>query len=479
MISKTFARTVLQFSLLLITTTISIAQIPQRPSGPKLEHPLARRPNSPKDLRLIKRGADFLRIGFTDSSDNELGNRLYRSVDGVHWDLLRELGILSVGRKFEYTDLNLARTSLYYYKVEVYARPTPLSRRDSIVKSFTPKLAAYTGEGDSVRLFRLQIFLKTANLPGAEMDGPLRVDIGINRGWAFPVKEGKYLVPESDYTFLDYGHDDSQRDSEFSYDLITKDIHNLAQLGDIKISNTTWNDSYILETVKIIANNNVVYERQYGAAGHTIVGLGRLIIPFSDMASSTTWKNLVIANRSPLYPPGLDVTIDRTTASWTIKIPKAELVSRIESSIGHSLTDNPFMRDNLKWDIGNHAVTASYKKPDTLRVDLDLTITSGPNRNLDVDFELGISKTCDQNNRLKFVITPVNFRSDPHFDWFNGLLPGLNFILKIGFGIVADSQGNRDYDAIESTFDLPSGYSCTNSKCMFNPEGDLLIILNL
>lgn len=459
--------------LLLILVVLSTVCYPQRPKG-NITRPLGerlpKRPNSPTDLRVIKRGADHLTLGFTDISENELGNRLYRSNDGTNWQLLGELGTIGHRRSFEYKDSALEKTKLYYYRVEVYGRPEPVRRTDPIISSFTAPLPAYTGEGDSISLFRVQVEIKTANVANASLDATLRVDVGLNRG---------RRIIENSFIYLDYGHDDFERGQSFRYDLNFKDVNTLDELGDIKISNTSYTDIHIIESVKIIANNFIVYEKDFGAAGHKLPGLGTLNLPFSDLASSSNWQTMLDSSRKSVVPVGLDFFVfDQTLASWAVRIPKAELISRIESIVGHSLHAVPKLTDNVTWQENAHAVETSYIDSNTLRVDLDLRTTTGINRNLDIDLDLRLSFSCDTTTgNLTLFIQPANMRTSHSYDFLNGLPDFLNILLKHVYDYVARRNSGDEFGTIEIKAKIPGCFDCKNVKCQFSPEGDLLIIL--
>jgi len=424
-------------------------------------------PPAPANFMLKEQNTNSLKISWTDVSETEIGNRLIRSTDGINWITVAELGVIAKQTYYVYEDINLQLNKKYFYRLEVYGKPINGTKADNQTLTMrTPVIVAYTAAGLSIPVFRVQVKIKTSNLPDADLDGPLLVQVGHN--W-------KEVMPHSAPTYLDAGHDDFERGDSYVYDLNFDGIKSLAQIGDIWISNTTTGDGQTIDSVCVIVNNILVYEKGFGTAGRRIPPYGTLILLFSEMANSSKWNQLINDQTGRSIPLGLQIV--SYEGQFAIKIPKTEIESRIESIVGHTIYSIP-VDESVAWYNGSRPVEIFFKDPNKISVDLDLYNLVFKNGSLDVDFNLVVSSTCEGNNQLKIKLESSGFSADLDYSWIGDVL-SLG-ILK-GFDKLYDwkvtQYGNNHTITKEMNFTIPECIQCANLKVKFSEGADLMIML--
>ncbi|MEO6541531.1 MAG: hypothetical protein ABIN74_11085 [Ferruginibacter sp.] len=460
------------YSMLLLVTNSYSQMKPINVGVPPSKKPRLVGPYCPADFKVTERRSSSIKLSWTDASDAETGNRLTSSTDGINWVTLSELGIINKGVQYVYTNNNLTNAKKYFYRLEVYGPPVNGTKNNTtIVTSRTPVLITFTGEGDSIPVFRVQLRIKTSNLVNADLDKPIRVEIGHN--W-------KTVLPASVYTYLDKGHDDFEKGKTDIYDLNFDKTNFLADLGDIWISNTSTNDGHIIDSVSIIVNNNIVFEKSFRPGGYVLPAYGTLIVPFSEMAVSAKWNSFINAQKTQLIPLGLTLINydDNGTYKYAIKIPREELIDRIEGIVGHLINEIPAAIDNIGWEDGSKPVELTYRSPDKISVDLDFWNYKFKNGALDTDFDLSVSYSCDVNNKLALNITTSKFTYDLDYHFLADIF---SVGLLKAFDKLYDWKANTDSDNKSITkqirFQLPSCINCRDIKVLFTNDADLIIVL--
>ncbi len=434
---------------------------------PVFSDPLPQRPNSPLDLKIESRGADNIKISWTDISDNESGNRILRSTDGISWAIIALPGIIQKGIQFFYEDKPLSKSTKYYYRIEVFR---VLSRSEPEVSSRSPAVAGYTRDGTNIGLFRLQLRVKVATIPNGDARRPLKIEIGHDRG-----DTEKPFV----YTLLDYGRDDFLNGSNFTYDLNFEGVTEISDLGDIKIKSTAHGALYI-EEVALLVNNRQVFQRTFGNNLPTVLRLGfygTYVLYHSELAAHSDWSDFVTQNINSPLPVGLIMRIG--TPSY-IEIPLEEIKSRIESLVGHMCHDDP-VSGRIGWGNkkGSDWVELVRVDSNTYRISLDLKSYHSINVEFQAFLELSFSKSCN-GNQLVLTILSENFRGDADFPlWKDILTLGITKIIDK----VADDRINSTCEKPEIRKNvsmlLPSCIPCGSITLNINEQyKDLNVILN-
>jgi hypothetical protein len=73
-------------------------------------------PKAPSNLRATAAGTSQINLAWTDNSTNEIGFRIQRSLDGVHFTEIRVVGV----NVTTYADTGLTAATRYYYRVRAY-----------------------------------------------------------------------------------------------------------------------------------------------------------------------------------------------------------------------------------------------------------------------------------------------------------------------------------------------------------------------
>jgi PLAT/LH2 domain len=253
-------------------------------------------------------------------------------------------------------------------------------------------------------VWRIQITIRTADIEDAGTDDGVRV-------W----------LNDNNYTWLDYGRDDFPRNNTFTYDLRTTFISHFYNLHYIDISKNG-DDGLCLKSFTLRVNGRAIYTHEFPGSGHwldTDPGYSSIYrVSTSTLRQDNSW----LAYTQP-FPPFV--------------IPRAEIESRIEATVGHAVTGN-----RLQWGAGNlygrAYVEASRKANDTLHVDLDLEAdVPASNFEVDVDFDIRIrciERPEDEEDRIEFQILNVDINVDA--DWYEEALTlGL---IEIAEDIVTD-----------------------------------------
>lgn len=249
-------------------------------------------------------------------------------------------------------------------------------------------------------VWRVQINLVTGDVKDAGTDD--NVSLSLN---------------DSNLTRLDYGRNDFERNSRFTYDLLPTDIRTLEDISRIRISKTG-SDGWCLRSMELIVNGRTAYSETLNSLclwldndnGHSRT----YTVNQNKLRNSSPWRNY----RQP-FPP--------------FSMPRDEIESRLESAIGHFLAD-----EKLYWGhLHGRAVEVSRSNNSTISADLDLAydVRFLPDPEVDVDVDVRIA--C---NSGKITLTTQNVKVDVDSRWYSEIL---------GVGLVVDLVGNLIGDLLE------------------------------
>lgn len=256
------------------------------------------------------------------------------------------------------------------------AKHNPFLILTTFFLTFALSASAWAAAPETMRVWRAQIQFQTANVTDAGSDDSVRVQLnGTNSTW------------------LDYGRDDFERNTNYTYDLKLNGISRLSDLHYIFISKTG-DDGWAIKSFSLLINGRAIYTKTFpGSAGKWLDNDGGNLrthfVPSFDLRHDDAWLSYVAP-----FPP--------------LTIPRAEMESRVEGIIGDYIHGN-----RLEWGqlFGSRYVEATRKNNNTLHFDLDLEadIPVLPNPEVDVDFDLEI--TCSGGTiamKVKNVVADVN-----------------------------------------------------------------------
>jgi hypothetical protein len=227
-------------------------------------------------------------------------------------------------------------------------------------------------------VWRVQLTLRTTDDENAGTDDGVRVRLNA-----------------SNTTWLDYGRNDFPRNNTFTYDL---NLFGIRQIDDLRyiVVSKDGGDGLCLRSFALRINGRVIYTQEFSGSGHwldTETGYSpSYTVSYNTMRQDDSWR----AYTQP-GPPTV--------------IPRAEIESRIEATVGHFITGNP-----LQWGEGNlygRAYVEAAKKAntnDTLHIDLDLE-ADVPLGNPEVDVDFDIRVRC-VSNRISLQVLNINVNVD-------------------------------------------------------------------
>jgi hypothetical protein len=249
-----------------------------------------------------------------------------------------------------------------------------------------------TGPNEAERVYRLQMRIETGDVDEAGTDDDVLVSLD-----------------KDNVTWLDYGRDDFRRGDIYTYDLITDNISKMSSIKWITFSKTG-SDGWCLKSFELRINHQSerlppvrIYREEFPVCrwidnndGHQ----GSLTVPFSRLREAPSWSGARV--------PGVVGVIEA-----------AEVVSRVESLVGHHLHYQS--RGFWGQSHGKSVEIALRVDPRTRReyVHVDLDLAASPNVEVDIDFDLSI--TCDPRTvRLVVAVENVSADLNPFVDWYGG-----------------------------------------------------------
>lgn len=245
-------------------------------------------------------------------------------------------------------------------------------------------------------IYRAQIWIKTCHRENSGTDDSVGVSLNSRNN-----------------TWLNYSHDDFERNREFTYDLMVERARFVQDITQIRIHKTGSN-GLALRSFALIVNGQALYSRDFGSSCHWLDnedGHRRAyIVTSSQIRNQSLWRNY----RS-VPPPTL--------------FTRAEIESRIEGIAGNALRafDIP-----AKWGgISGRAVEVKRKDAQTLSVDLDFEKRGGITDGLDVDVDFDLKLGCS-NGRMTIKSTRPKISTSFDFIYKVDNVPPISVDLNIG-----------------------------------------------
>jgi hypothetical protein len=234
--------------------------------------------------------------------------------------------------------------------------------------------AALAAPPETMQVWRAQIQFQTANISDAGSDDSVRVRLNATNS-----------------TWLDYGRDDFERNTNYTYDLKLNGINRLSDIHYLYISKTG-SDGWAIKSFSLLINGRTIYTQTFPGNGRWLdTDSGEspnYFVGFSTLRGDDAWVNYV-----PPFPP--------------LILPRAELESRVEGIVGDYIHGN-----RLEWGhLHGRAVEATRKNANTVHFDLDLKadISYLPDPEVDVDFDVEV--TCSNGTiamKVKNVVVDVD-----------------------------------------------------------------------
>jgi hypothetical protein len=451
------------------TGPLDRATIGEPPYYPEPPDPAGPRP--PIAPLIDNRAATSLHVSWFDGADNETGSRVLRTTDQETWQIATAIGPVPKFEEQSYTDTGLEPDTRYCYVIEAFSGAG--ARRSQM-------RCANTRDGNNIDVWRLQLRVKVADLANADLDDPL----GVRLGTDYP----------SSTTVLDYGHDDFERGSNFVYDL---NLGSIAELGDITalsvFDTANSEDLILIEEISLLVNNtneeaslsannpSVVFTRTFGATSASVLRLeDGYHVTQAELRAHPAWQAFVakwLSDQTFKLPP----VSSAGENGIQVDIPVKQIVSRIESLVGHLIHTDAEIGDRFKWGfVHGPAVEVSRSGASVLHVDLDLeaTIENWDNPELDLDFDIAMARRCTAGtpDKVTIALTSQNFTSNVDFALWKditslGVMKGVDKLIDwYAKDCVTPPQ-------IEQTFEvnLPPGIDCSALQLEVQPQANVTL----
>ena len=433
-------RSVLGFGAALLCLCSSAAGAPKKdvfdPNGPVIildpVDPATEPPVPPSGVLIGERAATSVPLSFQDSSAYEDGYRLERRLPGQGWQTVRSFGVQTGG--VQHTDTGLTPDTEYCYRVAAFnSHGTRLSSERCL----------YTRDGNDYRVWRAQLVVRTTDRSDANTDDSVSVSLNGSS------------VPSGNLTWLDYGRDDFERGTEYTYDLNLDAIDDMSDITRINLTKEG-DDGLCISGLALKVNGIEVFNQDFGAAANCKV---------LDSDSGHSRTHSVSHDELRAHPAWSSYNHDAALFALAFGIPNAELESRVESMVGHGLHDTELHWGHIYGDAVEvtRGCPAGVEPCTTAHVDLDLAKDSWlPDPEVDVDFDLDF--VCSDG---ALTITTSNLEVDADSEWYWELL-------SIGFIEIFDykvAKGVTEaWTALEETLDV--GADC---RVTVSDEGGLFI----
>ena len=418
------------------------------------------------------RDTNRLIIRWQDRSDDEDGFRLYRSArnDALEFQLLSEFSASEgEGGILEYTDLNVYSGKRYIYKVEAF---NDLGANDYIDYLFTL-------DSIFVPVLRIQLQVNIADMEDAGSD-PARIYANLGN---------------NTLTFMDYSHDDFERNTKFKYDLNLGDID---QSWDIQFFSfhKEGASSLTIDSFVLWINNTPVFKKGY-SGGYEITGqYHNMLISLEEMRNQNLWQNFIssslIENVAPYLGESLEIgeadPLGYADVTADMKIEAAEMRSRLEGMVGHTNVATRAAEMTMGWGDTTYLIPKwrytvfHLKKKDDNSLQMEMKLKANPSGvmpvfTLYVTIDLNFEVDCEGDDMI-IRIQPgqPTFNSD-FADWKDVLsLGGLKlvdlcidrFLNECDCGMDGLSEQEFRIEGIENL-------DCSELALEINEEGDILL----
>jgi hypothetical protein len=411
-------------------------------------------PTPPIAIGFNERSSNSIRMNWYDLSQNETGNRVMRTADLYTWQSVSERGVLAYHEQHFYTDRNLRAQTKYCYAIE--SHDAEGARRSQI-------RCAYTRDSIDIPIWRVQLGVRVANVENAGTNSEISVSLND-------------LTPN--YTYLDYGHDDFERNSSFTYDLSLKNIGYLSDISRLQLSRFG-DDQVLIRSICLMVNNgDTIFYRNFGNSGQSALNLSGYTVSHDELRGNSYWNAFLQASQSDRFQNVPPVKL-ADNGQFQVEISREEIVSRIESLVGNMIHAEPDVRGKMQWgQLEGDAVEISRKSANRIGVDLDLEvpINNWPNPKLDVDFDLGITKECVDDSTMTIRIVSSNFTSNADYAlWKDIVSLGTTALTSKLVNYLAKECSDPPEIEQSIEFNLPPGVRCEDLEIFFSEEGNLVI----
>lgn len=310
-------------------------------------------------LEVMQRESNRITLRWRDNSDSENGTVIERTTATNNtWTVIRSYGPVPVSY-YEVIDTNVTPDSPYCYRARTW------NSTGTRVSYF---VCAWTPGATPSPVWRAQIRIDVADVDDAGTDDG--IGVGLNSAYT-----GEF--PHGNVTHLDYGRDDFERNSSFTYDLDMAGIGDRFDINHIELYKGG-EDGVCLREFALLVNNVEVFSRTFGNSSSTChwldYGGGQsqdLMVTHAELRAHPSW----IAFAQPAVP---------------MNFPQLEMESRLEGLVG-----NVVHGSGLKWGhiYGRPLeVSKTAGTSDTFHVDLDLeaAVNNAPNPEVDVDLDIRV-----------------------------------------------------------------------------------------
>lgn len=359
---------------------------PDWPDPPEDPTPQPQPPMQP-GLEVIARKPAEIVLRWRDNSDNESNNYLEKtdSIGGV-WSTAANLGAPYLGT-FEYRDYIVAPDFMYCYRIKT---TNPQGTR------YSPTKCPWTTASASRGVGRLQLRVGVADVEDAGTDDGMHVRLNAMPG---------FEIPYANHTFMDYGHDDFERNTTFTYDLDMAGVSDMADINRIDLYKDG-EDGVCLREFALLVNGVEVFTRTFGNTSSSCHWLDyggghqtAFLVGRNELRASSGWINYVA--------PGVQVNMLRP-----------ELESRFEALLGNAIAGTGIQYGHLY----GRAVEVWHTNLSTFHVDFDLeaSINNLPNPEVDIDLDLQVQfvPSTTSPGTWELTLTTVNSTVNVDYPWY-------------------------------------------------------------
>jgi hypothetical protein len=387
---------------------------PPPPPQPTAVPPFAR-----PGIDIVERKGTSLTIELCDRSSQDAKHALFRGTDPETADdvIVARLSSPSPQGCFRYEDTGLQPDTNYCF------RAAPTDQVGSVYIDYLSRtICAYTREAESRPVWRVELAIRTATGANDDTEDPVRVRLNAALPPAFSGLPTR--LPNGNETFLDYGRDDFERGNTDTYDLNLTGISEFGDIHGISLA-IDGDDQWCIAGFSLFVNGVKVYNenrspciksQDWGPSQTSFFSVSH-----DKLRAHPLWR----AYKTPQLVDGTEALekLENGESVEVLTLERAELESRIEGAVGHSIAFN-----KLEWGdlFGERYVEAKANEdPQVAHIDLDLeaAVPVLDNPEVDVDFDLRFEMTCRPDGTgIDFQFDTENFTVDADSGLFTEFL---------------------------------------------------------
>jgi hypothetical protein len=384
-------------------------------------------------IDIVERTGTSLTIEWCDRSGQDDGHALFRgsSPGNAENNIVAHLtppvkkkGIGLTGTKkgetpprprpvgcYRYVDQGLASDTAYCYLL------APEQNGSLFVDYLSRPICAYTREAESKPVWRVELELRTDSRASNGTDDSVRIQL--NPPPPIPAFDTTEILPNGNFTWLDYGRDDFRRGAIESYDLNLTSISERADIHQISFA-IDGDDSWCMSGFSLFVNGVEVYDENYAPSCLQAEDWGTYQTNFyyvshTELRAHPLWQ----AYQTPRLVDAAEAlnALGNGQSVEVLTLPQQEIESRVEAIVGHSIHYNA-----LEWGdrVGlRHVEATATADPQVAHVDLDLEadVPVLDNPSVDVQFDLRFAMTCRADGTgIDFQFATENFTADADAD---------------------------------------------------------------